>query len=71
MMWHNNKFNIERMMAQTKVNNTLKYIGIKNNNTILVKSENYMYELLLRWRNHKGILNPAWQIKVKQLTMRL
>jgi len=25
-----------------------------------------IYGLLLRWRNHKGILNPAWQISMKR-----
>jgi len=36
---------------------------VKNKNTIVLLSDKYEYHLLLRWRNHSGILNPAWQIK--------
>lgn len=25
------------------------------------------WRFLLRWRNHKGILNPAWQIKISEI----
>ena len=46
---------------------TLKYAGIKNGNAILVNGETTQYSLLLRWRNHKGILLPAWQISLKPL----
>lgn len=44
-----------------------KFTGILNNNTIEVLSDKYKFRLLLRWRNHKGILNPAWQISVKEI----
>ncbi len=44
----------------------IKYHGIKNGNVIQLKSGNTIYDLLLRWRNHKGILNPAWQISMKR-----
>lgn len=37
---------------------------IINNNILEVKRGNSAFHLLLRWRNHKGILNPAWQIKL-------
>jgi hypothetical protein len=42
---------------------------IKNNNAIVLESSltKTMYSLLLRWRNHKGILNPAWQISLKRI----
>ena len=43
-----------------------KFIGINNSNTIIVESDKYKFKLLLRWRNHKGILNPAWQISVQE-----
>jgi len=45
----------------------IKYHGIKNGNVIQLKSGNTIYDLLLRWRNHKGILNPAWQISMKRI----
>lgn len=44
----------------------IKYHGIKNGNVIQLKSGNTIYDILLRWRNHKGILNPAWQISMKR-----
>lgn len=40
---------------------------IKNGNILELKTSNNIYRLLLRWRNHKGILNPAWQISMKRL----
>jgi hypothetical protein len=43
-----------------------KFVGINNSNTIIVESDKYKFKLLLRWRNHKGILNPAWQISVQE-----
>lgn len=39
--------------------------GIKNKNTLVFSSATMVYSCLLRWRNHKGILLPAWQISVK------
>ena len=46
-----------------------KIVGIKNKNVILVNSQNskIQYELLLRWKNHLGVLKPAWQISMKRL----
>ena len=43
--------------------------NIKNNNAIILESSltKTTYSLLLRWRNHKGILNPAWQISLKRI----
>jgi hypothetical protein len=37
--------------------------SIKNGNTLVFVSETMRFSCLLRWRNHKGILLPAWQIK--------
>ena len=49
--------------------NELIIIGIdkiKNNNTIVLntKKTDTQIEMLLRWKNHIGILNLAWQIKL-------
>jgi hypothetical protein len=41
--------------------------GIVRNNTYVVSSGNYQFGLLLRWKNHQGVLNPAWQVSVKSL----
>lgn len=51
------------------INNQIKAVSVftrknKNINTIIVKMDNNtQYECLLRWKNHKGVLGPAWQIK--------
>ncbi len=37
---------------------------ILNSNTIIVYSETYQFKFLLRWKNHKGCLGPAWQISI-------
>lgn len=38
---------------------------IKNNNTILAVSKaGTVHEMLLRWKNHLGVLYPAWQISL-------
>jgi len=42
-------------------------IGLnKQKNSILLQSKRpgTTYAMLLRWKNHKGILYPAWQIKI-------
>ena len=46
----------------------MTFHGIRNGNVIEVQSGPTLYRLLLRWRNHKGILNPAWQISMKRET---
>ena len=39
----------------------------KSGNTIVLRAGTLCkYKLLLRWRNHKGILNPAWQIAMQR-----
>lgn len=47
---------------------TLGSPGIKGRNTVVVEvpgdPQKRAFHTLLRWRNHLGILNPAWQIKV-------
>jgi hypothetical protein len=43
-------------------------VKIKNNNVIVVKSKHgTIHNLLLRWKNHLGILYPAWQISLERL----
>ena len=39
----------------------------KAGNTVVLRAGTLCkYKLLLRWRNHKGILNPAWQIAMQR-----
>jgi hypothetical protein len=40
---------------------------IKNNNTIVVVSKaGTKHNMLLRWKNHLGVLYPAWQISLER-----
>jgi hypothetical protein len=67
-MWKSGKFTTDKI----SVGNILEYKGIKNENTIVVDDleQKQEYHLLLRWKNHKGVLNPAWQISLcKGLTL--
>ena len=45
---------------------TLKVVDVKNQNTIVVNSNKFSYHILLRWKNKKGVLYPAWQISIKK-----
>jgi hypothetical protein len=39
---------------------------IKNNNTLVFNTfSNKEIHMLLRWKNHKGVLNPCWQISIR------
>jgi hypothetical protein len=58
LLWDLNDFRIQQIDTTSNV----IFKGVKNNNTIVLISDSYEYHLLLRWRNHLGILNPAWQI---------
>jgi hypothetical protein len=65
LLWSNGKFCSDKISESEMCDMT--YHSIKNGNVLEIKSGNTMYGLLLRWRNHKGILNPAWQISMKRL----
>ena len=64
LLWDLNRFGIHTYSQQDLRIRGEYGMTIKNKNTIVLMSDNYEYHLLLRWRNHAGILNPAWQIKV-------
>lgn len=64
LLWCNGKFYSDKLSEAEMSDMT--YHSIKNGNVLEVKSGNTIYGLLLRWRNHKGILNPAWQISMKR-----
>ena len=65
LLWSNEKFSIDKLLDIEM--SDITYNSIKNGNTLELKSGNTIYKMLLRWRNHKGILNPAWQISMKRL----
>lgn len=62
VLWDLTKFNVETIEEDV----VEKFVSIEKNNKIVLQGRKYKYCLLLRWRNHKGILNPAWQISLKK-----
>lgn len=66
LMWHpkTRQFYTEQIpeheLTITRVANITK-------NTIVFMAATYSYCFLLRWKNGKGILNPAWQISLKKI----
>ena len=56
----------EKMCNSTAVDSVV-FGGIKKNNTIILHSKQYDICLLLRWKNHQGILHPAWQVNIKKM----
>jgi len=64
ILWSNGKFSIDKIRDEEMSGMT--FDSIKNGNVLQLKTGNTTYGLLLRWRNHKGILNPAWQISLKR-----
>ncbi len=48
-----------------------KFEGVKRNNTVVVVSKaGTKHNMLLRWRNHLGVLFPAWQISLDRSARR-
>ena len=49
--------------------NSLKKGNHQKYNTVIfnTKNENTSLHFLLRWKNHLGILFPAWQISIKRI----
>jgi len=45
----------------------LSFVRVKKDNSIVLTNGAYEFHLLLRWKNHQGILNPAWQVSVKKV----
>jgi hypothetical protein len=63
LLWYKGKFYMDKFVGDYSI----QFKSIKNKNTIdLISSNGITYKLLLRWRNHKGILNPAWQISMNR-----
>jgi len=65
VLWDNGKFHVDALSEAEMTG--MVYDGIVNGNKLILKTGNTIYGLLLRWRNHNGILNPAWQISLKRL----
>jgi hypothetical protein len=69
MLWDLTNFHTDKFVEDDLI--LIENEGIKNKNTIVLKSMTCQYHLLLRWRNHKGILLPAWQISIKNRTPKI
>jgi hypothetical protein len=67
LLWHNEKFSLDKLTDAELSGEGMTFHSIKNGNVLELKTGNTIYGLLLRWRNHKGILMPAWQISMKRL----
>jgi len=61
IMWSQGMFHMDTMTVEP-----MTFHSIVNGNVIQLQSgaTGTMYRLLLRWRNHKGVLNPAFQISM-------
>ena len=64
LLWNNGKFSLDKLNDEEM--SGLTFGSIENGNAIDLNAGSTTYRLLLRWRNHKGILNPAWQISMKR-----
>jgi hypothetical protein len=63
ILWDCHEFRSERIHPDEL--RLEKIEGIKGNNTIVISSKaGTKHKLLLRWRNHLGVLYPAWQISL-------
>jgi hypothetical protein len=70
LLWNGKNFTIDHIHKDELILN--RKVEMKKNKKDLIstivfhtKHPNKSWEFLLRWRNHKGILNPAWQIKLR------
>jgi hypothetical protein len=65
LLWDLSQFHIDTLSAEElTIKDVLLKPTKKQTNTIVARSTASEYHLLLRWRNHNGILNPAWQVKI-------
>jgi ATP phosphoribosyltransferase regulatory subunit HisZ len=65
LLWDTKIFHIETIKPYELTCSTIK--NIKNNNTIVLNTESKgEIHMLLRWKNHIGVLYPAWQISLKR-----
>lgn len=62
LCWDGEKFHLDKFSDDEL--HIESFVRIKNNNTIVLKSKSGEHHMLLRWKNHLGVLYPAWQIKL-------
>lgn len=64
LLWCKGAFCLDEILEEEM--SGMSFDSIKNGNVLVLKAGTTRVNLLLRWRNHKGILNPAWQISLKR-----
>lgn len=65
ILWDCNEFHAEVIRPEELQLERIE--KIQNNNTIVIVSKaGTKHKLLLRWRNHLGVLYPAWQISLER-----
>jgi len=66
VMWEQGRFYHDSLKTEELIAD--RVIGIRNRNLLVIASKypGTTFELLLRWKNHIGILYPAWQISMKR-----
>lgn len=62
LLWDMSEFHV-RWLTTADLTPT-EFRGVRNGNTIVLGTATHTLKLLLRWKNHKGILYPAWQISL-------
>jgi hypothetical protein len=62
------EYSIVKRMNRTDVELLKIDSNIFNDNTVIIYSKTIKFKFLLRWKNHKGCLGPAWQVSYEYLT---
>ena len=69
LLWNKDTFTIDKFEKDEL--EVITIIGLnKQKNSIIVNSKKIQYSMLLRWKNHLGVLKPAWQISMKRISMK-
>jgi hypothetical protein len=64
-MWHKGTFTSDNIILSPEDVTTTRFHGITKNTIRLQMPDRREFHMLLRWKNHKGVLLPAWQISLK------
>ena len=65
ILWNFHEFNMDQFSDDEFELESV--VNIKNDNVLVVRSKKgTTHNLLLRWKNHLGILYPAWQISLQR-----
>jgi len=66
MLWNGEEFILDSIDEIDILPEFTLKKGRNGFNTVVLVSGKTEYHLLLRWKNHAGVLFPAWQIKLKR-----